>query len=62
MMFDMFERIQRREFSPINFLLNLEWKCLGKRTASYLGFSSAEVMDISDRDNIPYNHQYIVAT
>ena len=54
MMFEPFERIQNREFPPINFLSKSEWNRLGKRPASYLYFSSAEVIDFYDRYDIPY--------
>ena len=62
MMFDLFERIYRREFPHINFLLKLEWKRLGKHPDSDLKISTAEVMDVDDRDDILYNQQYLVAT
>ena len=61
MMFGPFERIQRRAFPPINFMSKLEGNRLGKRPASDLNCSSAEVMDAYDRNDIPYIHQYIVA-
>ena len=62
MVFDPFESIQSRALPPINFLSNLEWKHLGKRPTYYLDFFSAEVMDVDDREDIPYNQQYIVDT
>ena len=61
MMLEPFERIQHREFPPINFLLKLEWKRWGNRPASDLNFYSAEVMDVDDRDNILYSQQYLVS-
>ena len=62
MMFDLFESIQRRAFPPINFLSKSGWKRLGKCPASDFKVSSAEVMDVDDRDYIPYNQHYIDAT
>ena len=41
MIFDPFERIQRRAFPHIIFLSKSEWKRLGKRPASDFKFSSA---------------------
>ena len=61
-MFDPFERIQSRAFPPIGFLSKSEWNRLGKRPASALNFSSTEVMDVYDRDCIPYSQQYLVDT
>ena len=34
----------------------------GKHPVSALNNSSAEVIDVDDKDNIPYNQQYLVAT
>ena len=45
-MFDPLERIQRRVFPPINFLLKSKWKCLGNFPASDSKCSSAKVMDV----------------
>ena len=60
--FDPLERIQRSAFLPIGFLSKLKWKLLGDCPASYLKFSSAEVMDVEDKNDIPYNQQYLVPT
>ena len=57
-----FERIQCREFPTITFLSKPEWNRWDKRPASDLNCSSAEVMDVDGRYNIPYKQQYIVAT
>ena len=61
-MFDPLARIQSSAFPPISFLSKSEWKRLGNCPASDLNFSSAEVMDVEDKYDIPYNQQYIVAT
>ena len=61
-MFDLLERIQHSAFPPISFLLKLEWKRLGNCPASDLKFSSAEVMDVEDKYDTPYNHQHLVST
>ena len=61
-MFDPLARIQCSAFPHISFLSKLEWKHLGNCPASDFNFSSAEVMDVEDKDDIPYNQQYIVAT
>ena len=61
MMLELFEKINSREFSPINFLLKSEWNRWGKRPASGLNFSSAEVIDVEDRYKILYSQQYLVA-
>ena len=54
MIFDTFEKKKCREFPRINFMSKSEWNRLGKRPASYLYFSSAEVIDFYDRYDIPY--------
>ena len=61
MMFDLFESIQSREFTPINFLSTSEWKLLGKRPDSNLKFSCEEVIDVEDKDDIQYIYKYLVA-
>ena len=61
-MFEPFESIHRRAFPPINFLSKLEWNLWGMRPASALNNSSADVIDVDDKDYIPYNQQYLVAT
>ena len=62
MMFDPFERIQRRAFLPINFMSKSEWNRMGRRPVSDLNCYSAEVMYVDDIDDIPYSQQYLVAT
>ena len=62
MMLEPFERIQSRKFPPINFMSKLECNRLGKLPASDLNCSSVEVIDVDDRDNIPYSQKYLVAT
>ena len=62
MMLEPFDRIKCREFTPINFLLKLEWNRWGKRLASDLNGYSSEVMGVHDRDDIPYSHKYLDAT
>ena len=46
------EKIQRRVFPPINFLSKSEWNRWSKRHTSDLNCSSAEVIDVDDRDKI----------
>ena len=55
-----FKRIHRRAFPPINFLSKSDWNCWGKRPASDLVFSSAEVVDMDDSDAIPYIQKYLL--
>ena len=54
-MFYPFERIQRSAFPLINFLSKSKCNRLGKRPVSDLKCFSAEVMDVDDRDDIPYS-------
>ena len=61
-MLELFERIYRKEFPPINFLSNSEWNRWGRLPASDLNCSSAEVIDVDDSKDIPYIQQYLVAT
>ena len=61
-MFNTLSRIQRSAFPPISFLSKLEWKSLGNCPASYLKFSSAEVMYVEDKYYISYNQKYLVDT
>ena len=61
-MFEPFESIHWRAFTPINFLLKSEWNIWGRRPTSALNNSSADVIDVDDKDDIPYNQQYLVAT
>ena len=60
-MFEPFESIHWRVFPPINFLSKLEWNLWGRRPAYALNNSRADVIDVDDKDDIPYNQQYIVA-
>ena len=46
------EKIHRRVFPPINFLSKSEWNRWSKRHTSDLNCSSAEVIDVDDRDKI----------
>ena len=61
-MFETFESIHLRAFPPINFLSKLEWNLLRRRPASGLNNSGADVIGVYDKDDIPYNKQYLVAT
>ena len=61
-MFEPFESIHQRAFPPINFLSKSEWKLWGRRPASALNNSSADIINVDDKDNIPYKQQYLVAT
>ena len=60
-MFEPFESIHQRAFTPINFLSKSEWNLWGRRPASALDNSRADVIDVDDKDNIPYNQHYLVA-
>ena len=60
--FDLLARIQHSAFSPTSFLSNSEWNRLGKCPTSYLKFSSEEVIDVEDKDYIPYSQLYLVST
>ena len=61
-MLETFDSIPRREFWPINFLSKSEWNRWGRHPASTLNCSSAEVIEVDDSEDIPYIHQYLVAT
>ena len=61
-MFEPFESIHWRVFPPINFLSKLEWNLWGRRPVSALNNSRADVIDVDDKYDIPYNQQYLVAT
>ena len=61
-MFEPFESIHRRSFLPINFLSKSKLNLWGMRPASALNNSSADFINVDDKDNIPYNQQYLVAT
>ena len=61
-MFEPFESIHRRAFPPINFLSKSEWNLWDRRPASALNNSSVDVIDVDDKDDIPYNQHYLVAT
>ena len=61
-MFNQLARIQNNALPPISFLSKLEWNCLGNCPASDLKFSSAEVINVYDKYDIPYIQQYLVAT
>ena len=54
-MFNPLASIRYSAFSPISFLSKLEWNLLGNCTASKLLFSSAEVIDVEDKYDIPYS-------
>ena len=53
-MIDLLARIQSSDFTPISFLSNLEWNCLGNFPASDLKVSSEEVINVEDKDAIIY--------
>ena len=61
-MFETFESIHRRAFKPINFLSKSEWNLWDRRPASAFNSSRADVIDVDDKDDIPYNQHYLVAT
>ena len=61
-MFNLLSNIQHSAFMPISFLSKLEWNHLSNCPASDLKCSSAEVIDIEDKDDIIYSQQYLVAT
>ena len=61
-MLEPFDSIHRRAFPSINFLSKSEWNLWGKRPASSLNSSNANVMDVYDNYNIPHIQQYLVAT
>ena len=52
-MFNLLSRTQSSAFTPINFLLKLEWNRLGNFPASDLKISSAEAIDVEDIYDIP---------
>ena len=45
--------IQSSEFPPISFMSEPEWNRLGNCPTSDLKFSSAEVIDVEDKDDTP---------
>ena len=57
-MFEPFESIHRRAFPPIRFLSKWVWNLWGRRPASALINSRADVIDEDDKDDIPYNTRY----
>ena len=61
-MFEAFESIHQRAFSPINFLSKLEWNIWGRRPTSAFNNSNTDVIDVDDKEDIPYNQQYLVVT
>ena len=61
-MFEPFESIRQRAFPPINFLSESQWNLWGRRPASALNKSSADVIYVDDKYDIRYNQQYLVAT
>ena len=61
-MFKPFDSIHLRSFPPINFLSKLEWNLCVRRPESDLNNSIADVIGVDDKDNIPYNQHYLVAT
>ena len=61
-MFEPFESIHQRAFPLINFLSKSEWNLWDRRPASALNKSSADVINVDDKYENPYNHQYLVAT
>ena len=61
-MFDLLEKIQHSTFPPISFLSKSEWNILVNCTASDLKVSSAEVIDVEYKDEIPSIQHYLVAT
>ena len=52
-MFDPLARIQNSAFPPIIFLSKSEWNRLVNCPDSELKISSAEVIDVEDKDDIP---------
>ena len=60
-MLELFKRIHRRAFPPINSLSKSELNKWGRRPASDLNCSSAEVIDVDDSEDILYIQQYLVA-
>ena len=61
-MFEPFESIHRRTFPPINFLSKSEWNLWGRHTTSALNNYSEDVIDVDDKEDIPYNQHCLVAT
>ena len=47
--FEPFDSIHRREFPPITFLSKSEWNLWGRRPASALDNSRADVIDVDDK-------------
>ena len=62
MMFESLAMIQRRDLPLMSLLSKYEWNLLGKCPASDLKVSRADVMDVEDKDDIPYTHQFLVHT
>ena len=54
MMFEFLARIKCRVLLPMSFLSKSEWNILGKGPASDLKGSRDDVMDVEDKDCIPY--------
>ena len=54
-MFEPFDSTHRRAFPPINFLSKLECNLWGRHPASVLNNSSADVINVDDKDDIQYN-------
>ena len=53
MMLEPFDNIHRMAFPPINLLPKSEWNRWGRRTASDLNISNAEIIDVDDNEHIP---------
>ena len=61
-MFEPFESIHRRAFPPINLLSKSERNRWGRRPASAFNKYRVDFIGVDDKEDIPYNQQYLVAT
>ena len=61
-MLDTLAMIRCSAFPPISFMSKLKWNRLGNCPASDLKFSSSGVIDVEDKDEISYIHQYLFST
>ena len=59
-MFEPFENIHHKSFPPINLLSKSEWNIWGRRPTSALNNSRVDVINVDDKDDIPYNQHYLV--
>ena len=53
MMLEPFDSIHRRAFPPINFPSKSKWNLWGRRTASALNSSNADIIEVDDNDDNP---------